>query len=78
MGVDELSSDVKLNLLDVVRNIALDHTSILLCEVHAIEKVTSALETHGRSAIGRGVTSDHLLIAHISEVCITLKGRTEE
>jgi len=78
MGVDELPSDVKFDLGDAGHNIVLNVTSVLSGEVHSIEKVTSALETHGRSATLRGVASDHLLIAHVGEVCVTLKGRTEE
>jgi len=47
-------------------------------KVHIVEKVTLALEAHGRHAIVRDITLDHLTFHGLGEVGMTLVGRAEK
>jgi hypothetical protein len=78
--INHLTTDKKFNLGNhrgPIRH-GLGFETIVGNKVHIVEKVTLALEAHGRHTVVGDVTLDHLTFHGLGEVCMALVGRAKK
>jgi len=80
VGINDLPPDQELNLGNFILPTfgGAVGRSITVGDVHVPEKVTLALETHGRHTVHDGVTLDNLLLDGLSKIRMALVGGTEK